>query len=422
MSTTPLPHRRLTALELINEDRFRQLHNQLLNFYFSIRAVLPVIPEFNFTIPHESAYDDVKDKWMLAGHGPRFVGKYHLARTDDERQALLDSLPKVPHDSNTTFWHKLEVLTAEYRWELKPEFDGRFESVEFSKWLSNLLSRTDLPVLKSTNCCDAFLQHFLGREIPADDKVVVKDEIIEFFYIQQSAVSLEQTPVVVVSIGVPEMSGYAFVVINQETHSGGAFADSKRAHPRFELSLLWNEHELCWNKTDVIGVHCDFLEQVSRRFLEYVGMPYYEEVSLKEKEEIYQQLVDHILNHRETWFKDIFDYNSQVKRRKIQLPNVLCLVIENSNSYSWGSSFRISPLKDFEEVEVSFPAAYRFEGRGTAPEAWYSVNSHNFRHGGPPISPYRERMLIDLIKQFIAAPVDMLQIETALRSDDEDSI
>jgi hypothetical protein len=417
MNKTPPSHYRSSAAEMTLQHQIYELRQNLEQLIHSVRAVIPSVT-VNLNWAPSNFPDEIPHRSMLDGRGPRFIAKYHLAESDQERQALLDSLPKVPN-GNTTFWSDLARLTAEYRSVPHREYSVNIDAFEYTNWLSKKLFNLEhLPEFQgSTNILD-LVNDFIEYNVLSNGDVVIPHDFINLRFIPPPTIVPERwnspsttvpsEPVYLTIIGVPEMMGFA--VIEHVPVARSSSISQWRYTPRFCQCLIWNRHELCWNVTDHKGVHVDFNELVTRRLLKEIGMPYLNLVDIEEMADVYGALADHIKSNASMWYDDIICYTPKFQERTVRLDGVLKLTFREDTWNYTNTSAMITFLDDEADL-LNFPAMLRFDKIGNK-EPYYALNKHNHRASGPKVSVYQDRRIIDLIKQFLAAPLDDLVIET----------
>jgi hypothetical protein len=428
MQTKPPNHYRASALELSFEEQLHSLREHLLMFGMVVKSNLPAINLPDLSCPARLIFTGMKlpNDLMLEGRGPRFIAKYHLARSDEERQALLDSLPDLSQGTNSTIWGKLDLLTQDYRLvSFYNTYDARLPSQEWMKW-SNKLSDEEL--FQVRECDLQVLAEEKNHPVDDDDNVSIP---MSFDYFDWTHPPTEQRDRLgrleiinhnskkLVMLGVPEIMGYVVIEHVPMNHSG-----LSKIQPRWFSTLRWNKHELCWNEMPGDYIPKDIVEKVSKRYLADVGMPTWEEVTWEENVDLYTRLKERVLAEKE-WLVDIFNRTGPIKSRTVTLANVLRLTFTSREGYYGNDNDMLvmSPLDDPADEHVKLPVVFNFANLwkdSEVPKPLFFIGAFNQKTEYLRIPPNHRRRINDLVQQFLEVPRDQLIVETVPREPREE--
>ncbi|QVD49384.1 hypothetical protein LUCX_314 [Xanthomonas phage vB_XciM_LucasX] len=400
---------RPSAAELKLDARVQQLGQTLHQFSMRVRSVLPGVGELDMgqyysQLPVYGNY--LSDEDMLNGYGPRFVAKYHLARSDAERQALLDTLPATGN-YGSSFWTDLPLLTGHWEFGHFDRMLGDIVSPIWANWLEGV--KVDSSIREAL---DLPWNQIPQLEVQADDTVQVPAgvELIRYKTSEREGtdgwrnkVTIPAKEKLLALVGIPELSAY---VVIEHLHMNFS-SHRSRDIPRIEGCIWWNQHELCWNST---GPNFDrkYHEYVVRQYLAATGMPELNYVSDEEMRTMGEALLAH-LQANEAWYAEALKYQGKVKSTKVSLPGVWEL---NFSRSSYSNDATMSPL--FGNVDPNYPkhwdVAYNFNKHNVAPLYALSDDGFNYLRATLPISPYKRREVIDAVMQFINADPEALVI------------
>lgn len=406
MDKDPTKRHRASAVELALEARLFALTQTLQMFAHRVYANLPNVGQLDLSmlsnIPSvESGH--VTDQAMIDGHGPRFVAKYHLAGSDEERRRLLETLPQVGGYDSGLIWANLAQLTA----------DGRIgfdESHAHPKWTAmyeETMARTDLlEVVDGTfyDLASVVVPEVInGTPLITDGFWCVKYKTSETERKDgyHDTVKVPATEKLFALLGIAELGVLVLVSHTRVTYN----RDQARITPRYEGCLWWNYHEQCWNLTSV-NFDSSWQETITRRYLKCTGMPDYDHVTLDELAKMGDDLLTH-LRANEDWYKAAHTYSSGTKKTTVTLPNVLSLRFQRS---AYGEGDVMLPIFTGALYPGEWPIAYEF------PNEWktlplYGKDQYGHVKASLPILPYARREVMNAIYQFINADPSQLVIE-----------
>lgn len=259
---------RKSSFEIELEGRISHLYSMVDTLAMSIRAALPTaqIPDFRSWYPGYVSqgipqfHQPLNGGQILDGRGPRFCSKYNLARSDEERQALLDSLPK--YGGLKIEWEK---RFKEYRTHLAPNgwSNGYYQplAVEFQSFYKTLCDEERFVEIKGTleNLVD-----LLPVSLNFDDSVLMPHGT---FYRKIDGAELA-------FLEAPEIMGYVVV-----------FFDHTNTNCGYELRycikaiVRWSVHELCWVVAPADAIDGPSFNAVFQRWHDQMGFPPYEEIT-----------------------------------------------------------------------------------------------------------------------------------------------
>lgn len=257
---------------------------------------------------------------IIEGRGPRFVAKYNLARTDEERLQLLATIPKFETGAHSI---QRKYLFEEWR---RP-YGGAMAKEGLAPEVMDYLRSEETVELTDIDNYAALMSYMNLAQYPLNelDQVTLPDTIRRFKTKIGSWQGKEETYVVLVPLMQSASNGYAVFRFSMTNGNGGQYWISA-----LECTFRWSEHELCW--TILSAQEC-----ISRKELTYAenrlttatGSPWFEEV------EGWHDYLD-------TFFKKVFVPNLRKSgnvergtRITFEVPGVLKFVAAvDSNYYS----------------------------------------------------------------------------------------
>jgi len=409
---------RPSAAELALEARLMALTHVLQNFAARVRMNLPNVGDLDMGMLNCAPgimMGQISDQGMIDGHGPRFVAKYHLAASDEERRTLLETLPQVGGYDSRLIWADLVGLTAEAR--LGYQGDAQV-SPQWVDWYERVMDpETIRPVV-----LDGTLQDIAsavttwsstGDPCIADsfDCVRFKTSETERKDGYRDSVKVPATDTLYAVMGIAELNVYVLVSHVKSTYNNR----NTRVAPRFEKCIWWNRHEQCWNTTEV-NFNASYQEAITRRYLKYTMMPDFDYVSLDEMAVMGKALLDHLTANGD-WYKSAQAYGNPTKQTTVTLPGVLRFRFRRSN---YGDGDVMYPLYQGNQYPPEWPIAYKFD-REWDRLPLYGQDEHKYIKTSLPILPYARREAFDAIYQFINAdPSQLVIVHEGGESDDDD--
>lgn len=426
----PNEHYRASAYELNLEVRINNLNQAVQMLGSALKAALPTapVPEISGIIygsPHLSYYSQMGDEAFLAGRGPRFVSLYNLADSVNERKALLDKLQ--PSDNgfrHSGLYTGLSELTQNYSFaSTSGNCRVNEPADEFVNWLSKARENNAFEPIQGNDlrvvgiACSR-----ITRRINQDWTTEVRDEIRTFSYVPAPRENrdyagrlIEPTvfaPVEFVAIPVPSACGLVLVAIN---------VGNNRVEPQFLKWVVWNEIEGKWCMTDGAYFSHEWVQSVTERLLDFVGMPKLDLPSTEEVIDACAKLFDLVQAKREELGSDLEAYG-RLSHYTLTLPGVFTLSFQARRS--WDSWYDQHDRIHYQLLEEQFTGA-----SGYAPELQACSMSNRelvplvrmeeddygklVLKGSLSVSLRQKRNLIDRFNQFTSAdPATLVVVET----------
>lgn len=249
---------RMTALEMTMLAHIDQLDHKLTMFAQAVSMSMPTAPLSHFTSqnggyqygqqPGQNAPASITSLMpghmplsglaVIAGRGPRFVAKYNLARTDAERQELLDSLPKL----TSAYQLHNQSLFREHR---RPMGGANWADREAQEVRDYIDSVKDEPIFEIRNHQELMKQMGLtdyNWPLDENDRVNVGTTIGRHkTKIGQWHNSDVPTYVFTVPLKAKNSAGWAVYRISQTNSNNAVIWTSQ-----IDGAIRWSEHELCW--------------------------------------------------------------------------------------------------------------------------------------------------------------------------------
>ncbi|WJJ55148.1 hypothetical protein [Xanthomonas phage RTH11] len=348
----PKHHYRPTAHEIVLEQRLLNLNNFVQQLAQGLRTAFPHTPlpgpetVYGGQGPVLTFYDQIADTALLAGHGPRFVAKYHLAENDLQRKLLLDTLTPATDGFNQSRTYDSDIadLTAAYYFRKMDDNSPTEEAPEFLAWLTatreaggfELIEGHDLRLVAQK--CSDWVQ-YSGPDNTW--RLELEKDIRTFSYVPAPQSQRDTygrglpdktfEAQEFVSIPLPKYKGFVLIELTEVNYNRG-----KRWTPRYFRWLVWSEIERTWCMTSGPHFPVDELDDVARRFLDFVGMPKLDVPSTSEVLESCAGLCAIIKAKLEEWKADLAVYGAMTEY-KIILPGVMALTFEGRRS--WHSSY-----------------------------------------------------------------------------------
>lgn len=402
---------RLTANELSRDRAITELHMGLQHLIGQLKTAFPTLQIHSNFFSHGNYSTELTGSDIMFGRGPRFCSKYNLARSDEERQALLDTLPNF--NGNKVDYHD---LLGNYRTDLiSSRFSHAHSSLEmcseFIDWLED--NRAKGNVIKFTGTFEELIG-ILPYSLNSDDTVGIPSEVLFYEFARSN------TDEISTLIVLPCELSQSFAVFEMKKQR---LTNTKLEYMKLVLisNVYWSVHELCWAPLSADSVHTEGLNAALYKLTKTLSLPRYDKVAKVEMLSIAERMLERVKSFiREESFLSGRD---KIESRMITLVNCLMLEITPPASYysSWG--FKCYLLDDPRDIEAA--SFFKPVGEVGFNSDWsdikpffrlrdsrsgdHSVENHSGLH------PRQFRRVFDLLDRFIEAPNDSLVIVDRLR-------
>lgn len=421
---------RKTAIEMQLEAQITQLFMLLDHLAIGIKAALPhsPVPDLRGMMNGGNSYQplyatsqpgmqsiDLTGDAIIDGHGPRFVSMYNLARTDEERQALLDSLPQYRSGAD----HYWEQLLQEYRTHEYPcGTDGggstnRPLAKEFDLWLSK--RRCEGPIINHEGTLYTITSQF-DYPVTVGDRVEIPNDIL---FVKTTGKEKVQAPGEFVLLSCPETMSYVVLRVDLVNYSGQGI----RLRVEVDSNIQWSAHELCWVHLNRERKDGPAFNSAIDRWLEEMGYPQLEPVSDEDMGDVALRAWERLKND---WIADI--NRDKIESRTITLDGCLRLKIEPPTTNYYSNEWRIvAYLLDTEEdtsAHTNFQLCW-VKGYGADPSRlrpfFYLEEDDRSFDAGKMKNVFRhhkrQRARVKaLLERFINTPNESLAINDEIRS------
>lgn len=410
---------RKSSFEIELEGRINHLYGLLDTLGMSIRAALPSaqLPDFrsgyfvSFSQGIPQFHQPLNGGQILDGRGPRFCSKYNLARSDEERQALLDSLPK--YGGLKIEWKK---RFEEYRTHLSPNGLSshyyRPLAVEFQSFYKTLCDEGRFVEVRGSleNLVD-----LLPVSLNSDDSVQMPHGT---FYRKIDDVKLA-------FLEAPEIMGYVVVSFDHVNASNGY-----QLSYRTTAIVRWSVHELCWVTAPAEAIDGPSYNAVFQRWHDQMGFPPYEEITDEElivvAEHARQRAVNEWLWMTGEEGQRIPINGKRLEKRTITLDGILqleiippasyfndwmfrCYFLDTEEDISSGSSFALFTMERGGDITDAIRPFCYVDDRGQ----FCTSMSHHVR---------QRARITRLLNRFIHAPTESLVIADTPRNPSESDV
>lgn len=273
-----LEKHRKSSFELQMEAKVGNLTSALLMLTTTLSQALPTIPNLDYITNNSFGscpdYFALNGEALLLGRGPRFISRYNLAESDEERQKLLDSLPKLEAPQLPSYLRLVDYF-REYRLNLTKYTDHNNRPSMAREWKDYYATLEDsCEVFEGT--LEEYAETLSVGSTPNDDAKCVKFKIG----------GKEQKFLLLPMAGI---QGY-HVVEFVHMHGNGP----TEMQPHSYATIRWAPYENCWAMLN--GLRCsdqDFATALERLALT-LGFPAYVPVSPEEMKLSFDNLAEKI--------------------------------------------------------------------------------------------------------------------------------
>lgn len=394
---------RLTANELSRDRAIMDLLMGLQNLIGQLKTAFPTLQINSSFFSHGNYSTSLSGSDIMFGRGPRFCSKYNLARSDEERQALLDTLPNF--SGSKVDYHD---LLGNYRTDLvSSRFSHAHSSLEmcseFIEWLE--VNRAKGNIIKFTGTFEELIG-ILPYSLKSDDTVGIPSEVLLYEFARSNT---------------DEIS--TLIVLPCELSQSFAVFEMKKQSMKLVLisNVYWSVHELCWAPLSADSVHTEGLMTALDKLTKTLSLPRYDKVTKVEMLSIAERMLERVKSFiREESFLSRRD---KIESRTITLENSLMLEITPPASHYSSWEFKCYLLDDPRDIEAA--SFFKPVGEVGFNSDWsdikpffrlrdsrsgdHSIENHSGLH------PRQFRRVFDLLDRFIEAPNDSLMIVDRLR-------
>ena len=395
---------RHSAHELALFDQLCSIEQRLSMFSYELQRTLPTLNVSHLReCSRPCTFLKPTDIELAEGRGPRFVSKYNLARSDRERQALLDSLKvERPH---SIAW-ELSTLLNEYRlWRRAPYGKTAILSFvmaqEWIDWHDGLKEKDAFKEVDSLSSAEAHFKYKWSH----GDRVMMDNEVLHFKIRDNSKVEANVDWVGKEITLLPSPKAMAYVVL---IHVGNAGVQDGGI-------IRWSEHELRWLTLPSTYLSTEHREEAIFPWLDSIGLPAYEPPKLESLLSTFEGAAEKL---RTEWLLDL--NHKQVEKRTIELQGVLRLEITPPYDGYYGGrhdyvAYVLDDPLDIEE-RVSFPFALNNYGDLYPAKSVVRLDDRDNRIINHLTAPSRQwGRLMDLVDRLVNAPIEDLVITDHLR-------
>lgn len=419
---------RKSAVEMGQDACMNQMYMALSLLVNSLRTTLPhaPIPDVNSLFygrtPVISAAGQVtlSGPALIEGRGPRFCAKYNLARSDSERQELLDSLHKFNRPSTIQWSERLE----EYRTTAYPHAQyyglGNYRppaAQEIGAWLQTRVAEGRFFQLTSSTGLEDLVPLLVGPE-PNSDNIEISSEIL---LVETGVVDGQVDPTAskYVLLPSPEAQSYAVYLLRTVMRHEEACMQAESVG-----NILWSTHELAWAVMGSNARDGQPYDAAMQRWLDEMGYPPFVEVADWEMMKVAYEALDHLKEH---WLPDLLENRDLIEERSFTVEGCLQLIVAPSHSERSYDNWRFECmfLDTPEDIECKSNFSLCWEnGYGPIVDKLLPFFYHREErdsNSGKAIQktlqhhPRQYARIRDLLIQFMVASTEELVVETKLR-------